>query len=339
MADEIDWKSRKDALVKRVKGKFAHNEQPAIPAAGPQPLAPGRPLTPLQQASRGFNQSKEVAQVLNLTRAAIDTALGKNAAEALSRKHSLEQNLKVVGLAWMEMAKSKIEAKLHNPFGPRMAKSVPLKHEMRAQIASARLPKLKIGRIGAPLPRFSRTLARWENNIAPHGRQPHPISTDGTGRTKESHHLESQTHLKQVVANYDPRKDWTLLLNWKTHGLTKRPQNAIMHARGYSKATIAKRQEYYEALGRSKSIEKAYDIVKQAGVPNRKAYEAVLRHDGYLKGTTPLKDVKHALSEYWKNHNAYMKRMPLDDVNEPLRKYWEKQRIVPVQSSSRKPAR
>lgn len=132
-----------------------------------------------------------------------------------------------------------------------------------------------------------------KHNIAPHGDQ-------NKSRAQQSHHIESQTAAREVVAGYDAKKDITISLTEKEHQQTLKPQRA---QRGHSKseAGIAKEEQFRKEIGTSKAIKEGAKIAQAAGVPETTANRAALMHDGYMKGTTPLDKVKGVLNAFWEN--------------------------------------
>jgi hypothetical protein len=60
-----------------------------------------------------------------------------------------------------------------------------------------------------------------------------------------------------------------------------------------------KEADHNEKLGTSEAIERAAKLSEAAGVPEKIAGEAAMRHDGYLKSTTPLSEVRETIDQYW----------------------------------------
>lgn len=119
-------------------------------------------------------------------------------------------------------------------------------------------------------------------NIAPHGQQPSPRPTN-----MQSHHPEQQSALKKYIANYDPDADPTLLMDTSEHHATFKPQ-AEQRATG---------EAFRAKLGTAEALQEAAQIMEQAGVSPETAGQVTLEHSAYLFTTTPLNDVKQALSQ------------------------------------------
>src|SRR3954471_7933651 len=105
-------------------------------------------------------------------------------------------------------------------------------------------------------------------NVAPHGDQPRPRGN------QRSHHIESQTRAKKVIANYNADKDPTLLVSEAEHQRTFKPQRAAMAQPDHDKN-----------IGTGNALKSAYETAAAAVKGKGGAFaaaRATLSHAGHL---------------------------------------------------------
>jgi hypothetical protein len=102
----------------------------------------------------------------------------------------------------------------------------------------------------------------------------------------QSHHSQSQTRAAQNVANFNANKSPTTMVTKAEHQQISKTMNQQMKQQG---------ADYNKRIGTAEAVKQAADNMKQAGVPETKANQAALAENGYLKGTTPLNQVKSTL--------------------------------------------
>jgi len=143
----------------------------------------------------------------------------------------------------------------------------------------------------AEKPAEEKTGEDWRYNFDKHKSQPSPRPRLEDGSKTESHHPQSQARLSEALANYSPREHPTILAPKSEHAALTKEQMTEMRTMD--------RDQYAREIGTTNGMVRANTLMTDVGIPENKAGEAIMREDGYLKGTTPLDKVGETVRDYW----------------------------------------